>query len=60
MKISEFIQDLELIMRDHGDKEVRFTWEDVVASPDMEDFTVTNTKLIIDVEEYQDFDEDYL
>lgn len=60
MKISEFIQDLELIMKDHGDKEVRFTWEGVIASPNMEDFIITKTKLIIDVEEYQDFDEDYL
>jgi len=60
MIISEFIQDLELIMRDHGDKEIRFTWEGIVASPSMEDFEVTKSKVIIDVEEYQDFDGDYL
>jgi len=60
MLISEFIQDLELMIKDHGDKEIRFSWEGVVASPNMEDFIITHSKIIIDVEEFQDFGEDYL
>ena len=58
MLLSELIEDLQKVMADHGDKFVRAKWEGGVHyfNMDENEMTITKHYIIIDVEQYPDYE----
>ena len=58
MLLSELIDDLQKVMADHGDKFIRAKWEGGVHyfNMDEKEMTITDDYIIIDVEQYPDYE----